>query len=64
MTLFYNDFRNDEGFHALFYYQGAGIFTIFILDDIGVEIDYPTAKKLLLAPVFLEGTLHTIPACS
>ena len=53
--LFYADFETDKGFQSLLYYRGDGIFTVFILDDTGMEIDYPAKKKLLLAPVFLEG---------
>ena len=53
--LFYSDFETDEGFHCLVCYRGSGIFTLFILDCNGMEIAYPAAKKLLLAPVFLEG---------
>ncbi|XP_074327953.1 uncharacterized protein LOC141665869 [Apium graveolens] len=52
--LFFQDFKTNEGVYALVYYRGSGIFTIFILDHNGMEIDYPSKKKLLLAPVYLE----------
>lgn len=55
LVYFFNDFQTNYGFTALIFYRGDGIFSLFILDHNGMEIDYPSAKKLFLAPVSLEG---------
>ncbi|XP_074361299.1 uncharacterized protein LOC141701568 [Apium graveolens] len=52
--LFFQDFKNNEGVYALVYCRGSGIFTIFILDHNGMEIDYPSKKKVDSGPCLFE----------
>lgn len=58
IAIVYKDLGIKYGYTIIFYYRVHEMYTIYVLDRNVVKVEYPRTKKLLPAPVLLEGLLH------